>query len=98
VGFSVDIYQDTFLVAASNLPGNILVSLVIDKVGRKNLLGYTLSISTGLVVVLAFAQESKFVVVTLACVFNAISCGCWNTLDCLSTESFPTKQRTTAMV
>ena len=93
----MDIYQDTFLVSASNLPGNILVSLIIDRVGRKNLLGSTLVISTCLVVVLAFAQESKVAVVTLACVFNAISCGCWNTLDCLSTESFPTKQRTTAM-
>jgi hypothetical protein len=98
VGFSVDIYQDTFLVSASNLPGNILVSLVIDRVGRKNLLGSTLLVSTGMVVLLAFIQDYKVAVVTLACAFNAISCGCWNTLDCLSTESFPTKQRTTAMV
>ncbi|ELR16663.1 transporter, major facilitator subfamily protein [Acanthamoeba castellanii str. Neff] len=62
VGFAVDIYQDTFLVSASNLPGNIMVSLIIDRVGRKNLLGSTLVISTCLVVVLAFAQESKVAV------------------------------------
>lgn len=97
VGFSVDVYQDTFLVSASNLPGNIIVTLLIEWTGRRNLLGGTLFISTALVVVLAFFQDSKATVVALSCTFSAISCGCWNTLDCLSTESFATTQRSTAM-
>jgi VNT family MFS transporter (synaptic vesicle glycoprotein 2) len=36
-------------------------------------------------------------VVLAACILNAVSTISWNSLDCLSTESFPTALRTTAL-
>ena len=35
--------------------------------------------------------------VVAACFFNAVSVGAWNSLDCLSAESFPTSLRGTAL-
>lgn len=34
-----DIYFQSFLIALSNLPGNIMTYLLIDRIGRRNLLG-----------------------------------------------------------
>jgi len=36
---SSEIYFESFITAASNLPGNIFTILLIDKLGRKALLG-----------------------------------------------------------
>ena len=33
------IYLQSFLIALSNLPGNILTYILIDRIGRRNLLG-----------------------------------------------------------
>jgi len=95
-GFKLDSYQDAFFVAAANLPGNILSSLLMDRVGRKAVLagGMTLASLSALL----FAFESNVTLVVLAaCSFNMFSIGGWNALDCLSAESFPTTVRTSAM-
>ena len=36
---SSEIYFESFITAAANLPGNIFTILLIDKIGRKALLG-----------------------------------------------------------
>lgn len=94
--FELDAYQDAFLVAAANLPGNLLASYLMDKMGRKRLLGYSMLLSTLFGVLFAFSPNAAMTVTT-ASLLNAVSVGGWNSLDCLSTESFPTSLRTTAM-
>ena len=37
------VYLQSFLIALSNLPGNILTYLLIDRIGRRRLLGLFLS-------------------------------------------------------
>ena len=39
VAADTDVYFESFLVAISNLPGNIFVILLINKVGRREILG-----------------------------------------------------------
>jgi len=94
--FDIDIYQDAFLVAAANLPGNIISSLLMDKIGRKRLLSFSMLIASGLAVLFAFSRTAALTVIA-ACLLNMVSVGGWNSLDCVSTESFPTSLRTSAM-
>ena len=93
---SLGIYASTFLVAAANLPGNIASAFLMDRLGRKNVMVGTMAIAAGLGVLFAFSH-SAFAVITVASLFNGVSIGGWNALDCLSSESFPTPLRTTAM-
>ena len=88
--------QDSFLVAASNLPGNILSGLLMDRVGRKGILASSLVAACISAICFRYAN-SEVTVVLAACVLNAVSTCSWNSLDCLSTESFPTGLRTTAL-
>lgn len=92
----LDIYADSFLVAAANLPGNVAAALLLDRLGRKHLMSGSILIASATALGMAFAS-SPAAVVTLACVLNAVSNGGWNALDALSTESFPTRLRTSAM-
>lgn len=96
-GLDLDPYQDSFLVAAANLPGNILAALLIDRVGRRSLLAGTLVAACLCAVGFAFSTGSEAAVVTAACLMNAVSVGTWNVLDALSVEHFPTHLRTSAM-
>lgn len=96
-GLNLDPYQDTFLVAASNLPGNIMAALLIDRVGRRTLLAGSLLAACMCALAFAFSTSSEVAVVTAACLLNAVSVGTWNTLDALSVEHFNTRLRTSAM-
>lgn len=94
--FDLDPYQDAFLVSAANLPGNILAAWLMDRIGRRFLLGGGMLLASALAVVFAFSRTAALTVAT-ACLLNMVSVGGWNSLDCLSTESFPTTLRTSAM-
>jgi len=94
--FELDIYEDAFMVSAANLPGNIISAFLMDHWGRKRVLSVTMMIAAGLAVLFAFSKTAVLTVIT-ACLLNMISIGGWNSLDCVSTESFPTSLRTSAM-
>lgn len=93
---SFDPFQDAFITAAANLPGNLFATLLMDVIGRKRMLAVSLVLACICALCFAFAQDRVFVILS-ACFLNAVSCGSWNALDCLSTESFPTRLRTSAM-
>lgn len=93
---ALDPYLDAFLVQAANLPGNILSSFLIERIGRKKVLSYSLVFACASAIGFPFAK-TEVVVVLCACLLNAASTMSWNALDCLSTESFPTSLRSTAM-
>mmetsp|Transcript_22912 Transcript_22912/g.54147 ORF Transcript_22912/g.54147 Transcript_22912/m.54147 type:complete len:186 (+) Transcript_22912:362-919(+) len=91
-----NLYFSAFLVAAANLPGNIVSALVVDRIGRRR----TLYASMGLAAIFAgslAASSTKTFIVGFACLFNAASVGGWNSLDILTVEAFPTSSRGTAM-
>ncbi|KNC48400.1 major facilitator superfamily transporter [Thecamonas trahens ATCC 50062] len=93
---SFSVYASVFIVAAANLPGNIVSAVLMDRIGRKNVLVGTMTTAAGLGVLFAFSHRAGLVI-TVASAFNAVSIGGWNALDCLSSESFPTPLRTSAM-
>lgn len=92
----LDPYQDAFLVQAANLPGNIISSFLIERIGRKKVLSSSLVFACISAIGFPFAK-TEVLVVLCACLLNASSTMSWNALDCLSTESFPTSLRSTAM-
>ena len=86
------------MVAAANLPGNLLSGLLMERVGRKGILVSSLVAASLSAIGFCFALSmSEATVVFAACCLNAVSTCSWNSLDCLSTESFPTSLRTTAL-
>lgn len=96
IGFEMNNYEAAFYVAAANLPGNIVSAVVMDKLGRKLVLAGSMMVASALAVLFAFSS-ARILVIIVASAFNGISIGGWNSLDCLSTESFPTEVRTSAM-
>lgn len=90
-------YEDSFIFAAANLPGNMVSILLVDKYGRKNLLFFGMILSSFCSIGFAIGKTNKQLVVFCAALFNAFSVIGWNSLDCLSVEMFPTAARTSAM-
>jgi VNT family MFS transporter (synaptic vesicle glycoprotein 2) len=101
-----NVYFNALLFAASNLPGNLLSGFLMDRTGRTCMLVTTsLGAAASLMSFAYFAaQESsdseslnESGIVISACVFQAFSIAAWNTIDCLTTERFPTSVRSTGM-
>ena len=90
-------YEDSFIFAAANLPGNVVSILLVDKYGRKKLLFFGMLLSAISSIGFAIGKSQKELVVLCAALFNAFSVIGWNSLDCLSVEMFPTSARTSAM-
>jgi MFS family permease len=90
-------YEDSFIFALANLPGNLISILLVDKYGRKNLLFFGMFFSSLCSIGFVLGVKNKDLVVFCAALFNAFSVIGWNSLDCLSVEMFPTSARTSAM-
>lgn len=92
-------FLPTFLFALANGPGNLASFVLIEVIGRKRLLAYSMLLAAASGFMFAFAQGhgAQWVAVLAACLFQAFSVAGWNSLDALSTESFPTISRTTGM-
>ena len=103
-----NVYFNSLLFSASNLPGNLLSAMLMDKIGRASLL--TGSILAASLSLLAFAYVaahqtsdenntsiSTSWIVLAACSFQCFTIASWNTIDVLSSELFPTSVRSTGM-
>uniref|UniRef100_A0AAY4DKR4 Major facilitator superfamily (MFS) profile domain-containing protein n=1 Tax=Denticeps clupeoides TaxID=299321 RepID=A0AAY4DKR4_9TELE len=90
------VYMEGFITAASNLPGNILTILLMDIVGGKILLFISLLVSS-ISVFFIWVVRTKTHSVVMSCVFSGVSVICWNALDVLSTELYPTHLRSSAL-
>jgi len=91
-------FLPTFLFALANLPGNVASFVLIERLGRKRLLAYSMLLAAGSAFLFAFtSSRAVWLAVVAACLFQAFSVAGWNALDALSTESFPTATRTTGM-
>jgi MFS family permease len=101
-----NVYFNAFLFAASNLPGNIVSGLFMDYTGRTCMLVTSSLAAAASLLTFAYfaAQESAeghtlnaTGIVISACSFQAFSIAAWNTIDCMTTERFPTSVRSTGM-
>ncbi|CAI5665497.1 unnamed protein product [Oreochromis niloticus] len=90
------VYRDGFIIAAANLPGNILTILVMDSTGGKALLSGSLLLSS-LSVFFIYVVQTKAQSLILSCVFSGVSVIAWNALDVVGTELYPTKLRSSAL-
>ncbi|XP_054475419.1 synaptic vesicle glycoprotein 2B [Anoplopoma fimbria] len=90
------VYMEGFIIAASNLPGNIFTILMIDSLGGKALLSCSLLVSS-LSVFLIYEVQTKVQSLILSCVFSGVSVITWNALDVLGTELYPTQLRSSAL-
>ncbi|CAB1421842.1 unnamed protein product [Pleuronectes platessa] len=90
------VYMEGFIIAASNLPGNIFTILVMDRTGGKALLCCSLVVSS-LSVFLIYVVQTKVQSLILSCVFSGVSVIAWNALDVVGTELYPTQLRSSAL-
>ncbi|XP_039988936.1 synaptic vesicle glycoprotein 2B [Xiphias gladius] len=90
------VYVEGFVVAASNLPGNIFTILVMDSTGGKALLSCSLVVSS-LSVFLIYVVQTRDQSLLLSCVFSGVSVIAWNALDVVGTELYPTQLRSSAL-
>lgn len=91
-------YTDQLLVAISNLPGNILSVVLIDRIGRRKTLAVGLAAGALFGAAFAFAPAGRGgLAVVAACGYNGVSVSAWNSLDTYSAEVVPTTVRTTAI-
>ncbi|KAM6926785.1 synaptic vesicle glycoprotein 2C [Lycodopsis pacificus] len=90
------VYMEGFIIAASNLPGNIFTILMIDRLGGKALLSCSLLLSS-LSIFLIYVVQTKIQSLVLSCIFSGVSVITWNALDVLGTELYPTQLRSSAL-
>ncbi|XP_029009259.1 synaptic vesicle glycoprotein 2B [Betta splendens] len=90
------VYKDGFIIATSNLPGNIFTILMMDSTGGKALLSCSLLVSS-LSVFLIYLVQTKSQSLIFSCVFSGVSVITWNALDVLGPELYPTQLRSSAL-
>ena len=103
-------YTNALLFAISNLPGNLVAAFFMDYAGRTcmlvtsslsaaaSLMAFAYFASQALTQLAAGEDSSNAVgIVISACSFQAFSIAAWNTIDCMTTERFPTSVRSTGM-
>uniref|UniRef100_A0A3P8UVI3 Synaptic vesicle glycoprotein 2 n=1 Tax=Cynoglossus semilaevis TaxID=244447 RepID=A0A3P8UVI3_CYNSE len=90
------VYMEGFIIAASNLPGNIFTILIMDNIGGKALLSCSLIVS-GVSVFFIYLVQTKTQSLIFSCVFSGVSVITWNSLDVIGTELYPTKLRSSAL-
>nr|XP_020515795.1 synaptic vesicle glycoprotein 2B-like [Labrus bergylta] len=90
------VYMEGFIIAASNLPGNLFTILMMESTGGKVLLSCSLLVSS-LSVFLIYVVQTKYQSLILSCVFSGVSVVAWNALDVVGTELYPTHLRSSAL-
>eukprot|EP00798_Chlamydomonas_sp_ICE-L_P025299 gene25299-10953_t len=86
---------ETFIVALSNLPGNIASFYLVDAIGRRLTACVCMAVACVCALLFAAAPAHGVWPLVAACVFNGISVGGWNSLDLISAELYPTSVRST---
>jgi VNT family MFS transporter (synaptic vesicle glycoprotein 2) len=94
-----NVYFNALLFSASNLPGNILTAVFMDRMGRSSMLvASVISASLSLVLFAACAYlHVPSGIVLSACMFQCFTIAAWNAIDTMTSELFPTLVRSTGM-
>ncbi|CAL8248913.1 unnamed protein product [Merluccius merluccius] len=88
------VYFINFLGTLAVLPGNIVSALLMDKIGRLSMLGGSMVLS-GISCFFLWFGTSESMMIFMLCLYNGLSISAWNSLDVVTTESFPTNRRGT---
>nr|XP_040052059.1 synaptic vesicle glycoprotein 2Ca isoform X2 [Gasterosteus aculeatus aculeatus] len=88
------VYFINFLGTLAVLPGNIVSALLMDKIGRLSMLGGSMVLS-GISCFFLWFGTSESMMIFMLCLYNGLSISAWNSLDVITTESFPTARRGT---
>ncbi|XP_063345454.1 synaptic vesicle glycoprotein 2Ca [Pelmatolapia mariae] len=88
------VYFINFLGTLAVLPGNIVSALLMDKIGRLSMLGGSMILS-GISCFFLWFGTSESMMIFMLCLYNGLSISAWNSLDVVTTESFPTVRRGT---
>jgi VNT family MFS transporter (synaptic vesicle glycoprotein 2) len=94
-----NVYFNALLFAFSNLPGNLITAIWMDRIGRSAMLiASVLAAATSL---LSFAWYASVLhstgIIVSACSFQCFTIAAWNTIDCMTSELFPTTVRSTGL-
>lgn len=90
------VFTSSFISALSNLPGNIITVIFIDKIGRNKITCFSLLASGITVMGIPFVKtETEGLILTT--IFGGINVFTFNSFGCTSTELFPTRLRSTAL-
>jgi MFS family permease len=94
-----NVYFNSLLFAVSNLPGNLLTAIWMDKVGRSSMLVSCVLLAATSLLAFAWFAEAMIPsgIVVSACCFQCFTIAAWNVIDTLSSELFPTMVRSTGM-
>jgi hypothetical protein len=94
-----NVYFNALLFAVSNLPGNMITAIFMDRSGRGVMLtGSVVAAAMSLVSFAFFANsENATGIVWSACLFQCFTIAAWNTIDTMTSELFPTLVRSTGM-
>ena len=96
VGISNE-YFAALIFTAAQVPANIISIMFIEKLGRKKLLVAGLGVGCLATCICAFDYEKQTLVIMLTSIFNMATVVAWNSLNCFSVESFPTRIRSSTM-
>lgn len=89
------LYMDVLIGFLGQIPGNVAVILLMDRVGAKYMLIVS-SFLSGLSAFLFWLTTSKATVIAMNTIFNGITVGCWDAIDVLLVEMYPTNIRSAA--
>lgn len=88
------LYLQSLYFSLATLPGNLLTVTLIDFIPRKWLLSVAF-IFSGVSVFALWRITIEWAALLLLCIFNGVSVMCWNIINVISAESFPTAVRST---
>ncbi|XP_022614680.1 synaptic vesicle glycoprotein 2C [Seriola dumerili] len=88
------VYFINFLGTLAVLPGNIVSALLMDKIGRLSMLSGSMVLS-GISCFFLWFGTTESMMIFMLCLYNGLSISAWNSLDVVTTESFPTVRRGT---
>uniref|UniRef100_A0A673NPJ4 Synaptic vesicle glycoprotein 2C-like n=1 Tax=Sinocyclocheilus rhinocerous TaxID=307959 RepID=A0A673NPJ4_9TELE len=88
------VYFVNFLGTLAVLPGNIVSALLVDKIGRLSMLGFSMILS-GISCFFLWFGTSESMMIGMLCLYNGLSISAWNSLDVVTVELYPTDRRGT---
>lgn len=96
-----NVYLLLVLFALANIPGNIVAALLLDVIGRKQMMFFSLiGASASLFVlswIISFKEISPLSVIISSCVYHAFLVCIWCSIFVMTSEVYPTSVRNTAM-
>ncbi|GIY72431.1 synaptic vesicle glycoprotein 2C [Caerostris darwini] len=90
-----ELFYENLFAQLAILPGTLITSFILDRIGRIKTLGVSLVLTSASVGCLWFANTKEYLIAFEA-VFTFLTVFGWNALDVMTTEAYPANIRTTS--